>query len=171
MLPFVATLTLCDSPHSVCGVCFSLNLNKSISYVSLCLSLNSFCNETSKIWALIGPKTRYHGFWQGLSPSHVCLIPRQGFGWVWVPGMWVQVQGRVLNGFKFQHMVSSPNLRQTVSKPVNPKGNQSSIFNRRTDAEAETPMLWPPDAKNWLITKDPDSGKDWRQEEKEMTED
>ena len=158
-----------EMAQTVCGVCFSLNLNKSISYVSLCLSLNYFCNETSKIWALIGPKTRYHGFWQGLSLSHVCLIPRWGFGWVWVPGMWVQVQGRVLNGFK--HMVSSPNLRQTVSKPVDPKGNQSSIFNRRTDAEAETPMLWPPDAKNWLITKDPDSGKDWRQEEEEMTED
>ena len=52
--------------------------------------------------------------------------------------------------------------------PVNPKGNQSWIF---TDAEAETPTLWPPDAKNWLIGKDPDAGKDWRQEEKGMTED
>ena len=56
-------------------------------------------------------------------------------------------------------------------KPVNPQGNQSWKFIGRTDAEAETPILWPPDAKNWLIGKDPDSGKDWRQEEKEMTED
>ena len=48
-------------------------------------------------------------------------------------------------------------------KPVNPKG--------RTDAEAEIPTLWPPDAKNWLIRKDPDAGKDWGQEEKEVTED
>ena len=55
--------------------------------------------------------------------------------------------------------------------PVNPKGNQSSIFIGRTDAEAETPILWPPDAKNWLIWKDPDAGKDWRGEEKGMTED
>ena len=56
-------------------------------------------------------------------------------------------------------------------KPVNPKGNQSWVFIGRTDAEAETPILWPPDAKNWLIEKDPDAGKDWRQEEKGMTED
>ena len=51
-------------------------------------------------------------------------------------------------------------------KPVNPKGNQSWIFIGRTDAEAETPILWPPDAKNWLIWKDPDAEKDWRQEER-----
>ena len=57
------------------------------------------------------------------------------------------------------------------TKPVNPKGNQSWLFIGRTDAEAETPILWPPDVKNWLIWKDPDAGKDWRQEEKEMTED
>ena len=51
-------------------------------------------------------------------------------------------------------------------RPVHPKGNQSWIFFGRTDAEAEAPILWPPDGKNWLIRKDPDSGKDWRQEEK-----
>ena len=56
-------------------------------------------------------------------------------------------------------------------QPVIPKGNQSWIFFGRTDAEAETPKFWPPDAKNWLIWKDPDAGKDWRQEEKGMTED
>ena len=56
-------------------------------------------------------------------------------------------------------------------KPVNPKGNQSWIFIGRTEAEAQTPILWPPDAKNWLIWKDPDAGKDWRQEEKGTTED
>ena len=51
-------------------------------------------------------------------------------------------------------------------EPVNPKGNQSWKFIGRTDAEAETPILWLPDVKNWLIWKDPDAGKDWRQEEK-----
>ena len=56
-------------------------------------------------------------------------------------------------------------------KPVNPKGNQPWIFIGRTDAEAETLILWPPDAKNQLTGKDPDAGKDWRQEEKETTED
>ena len=56
-------------------------------------------------------------------------------------------------------------------QPVNPRGNQSWIFIGRTDAEAETPILWPPDVKNWLIEKDPDAGKDWRQEEKGTAED
>ena len=55
-------------------------------------------------------------------------------------------------------------------QPVYPKGNQSWIFFGRTDAETETPILWPPDAKNWPIGKDPDAGKGWRQEEKGMTE-
>ena len=56
-------------------------------------------------------------------------------------------------------------------KPVNPKGNQSCIVIESSDAEAEISILWPPDAKKWLIWKDPDPGKDWRQEEKGMTED
>ena len=56
-------------------------------------------------------------------------------------------------------------------KPVNRKESQSWIFIGRTDAEAETPIPWPPEAKNWLIWKDPDAGKDWEQEEKGMTED
>ena len=56
-------------------------------------------------------------------------------------------------------------------QPVNCKGNQSWIFIGRTGVEAETPILWPPDAKSWLIEKDPDAGRDWRQKEKEVTED
>ena len=56
-------------------------------------------------------------------------------------------------------------------QPVNPKGNQSWLFIGRTDAEAETPILWPPDGKNWLICKDPDAGKDQKREKKRTTED
>ena len=56
-------------------------------------------------------------------------------------------------------------------QPVHPTGNQSWMFIGRTDAEAETPILWPPDMKSYLIWKDPDAGKDWSQEEKGMTED
>ena len=62
-------------------------------------------------------------------------------------------------------------LEYKVIKLVNPKGNQSSIFIGRTDAEAEAPILLPTDAKNWLIGNDPDAGKDWRQQEKGTTED
>ena len=56
-------------------------------------------------------------------------------------------------------------------QPVHPKGDQSWVFIRRTDAEAVTPILWPPHEKSWLIGKDPDSGRDWGQEEKGTTED
>ena len=70
-------------------------------------------------------------------------------------------------------------LEKTLESPldykeiqlVHPKGNQSWIFIGRTDAEAETPILWPPDMKNWLTGKDPDAGKDWWQKEKGTTED
>ena len=57
------------------------------------------------------------------------------------------------------------------SQPVYPDVNQSLTFFGRTDAEAETPLLWPPDVTNWLVEKDPDAGKDWRLEEKGTTED
>ena len=70
-------------------------------------------------------------------------------------------------------------LEKTLESPldckeiqlVNPKGNQSGIFIGKTDAEAETPKLWPLDVKNWLIGKDPDAEKNWRQEKKGTTED
>ena len=69
-------------------------------------------------------------------------------------------------------------LEKTLESPldckeiqqVHPKGNQSWIFIGKTDAEAEAPILWPPDVKNWLVRKDPEAGKGWRQEEKGMTE-
>ena len=69
-----------------------------------------------------------------------------------------------------EKILESP-LDYNEIKPVNPKGNLFWIFIGRTDAEAEALVLWPPDAKNWLIGKDPDAEKDWRQEEKGMTED
>ena len=70
-------------------------------------------------------------------------------------------------------------LKKTLESPleckeiqsVHPKGDQSWIFIGRTDVEAETPVFWPPDAKSWFLGKGPDAGKDWRQEEKGMTED
>ena len=70
----------------------------------------------------------------------------------------------------FWTVVLEKTLESTLNckiKPANPKGNQSWIFTGRTDVEAKTPILWPPDVKSWLIWKDPDTGKDWRQEEKE----
>ena len=82
----------------------------------------------------------------------------------WVPKNWC------LWTVALEKTLESP-LDCKESQPVHPKGNQSWIFIGRTDAENETPILWPPDAKNWLIWKDPDTGKDWGQEEKGTTED
>ena len=106
-----------------------------------------------------GPCSQSYGF----SSSHVWMWEldcEEG----WAPKNWC-FWTVVLVG-----TVESP-LDCKEIQPVNPKENQSWIYIGRTDVEAETPILWPPDAKNWLLRKDPDAGKDWRWEEKGMTED
>ena len=84
-------------------------------------------------------------------------------------------EGWVLKKWCFWSVVLENTLESPLEwkkiQPVNPRGNQSSIFSWRIDVEAEGPILWPPDVKNWLIGKDSDAGKDWRQEEKGSTED
>ena len=99
-------------------------------------------------------------------------FPRQEY-WSGVPSPSPSLSAAAVNlgVLSWQCMDSLQLLSFSMSKPVNPKGNQSWIFIERTDADAETPILWPSDTKNWLIGKDPDAGKDWRQEEKGMTED
>ena len=80
-----------------------------------------------------------------------------------------------LKNWCFQSVVLGKTLESPLNckeiKPVNPKENQTWMFIGRTDAEVDAPLLWPPDAKNWLIGKDPDAGKDWKHEEKGTTED
>ena len=92
--------------------------------------------------------------------------------WIWDLD---HTEGWMLMNWCFWTVVSEKTLESDLDnkemKLLNPKGNQSWIFIRRTDAESETPILWPPDAKNLTPRKDPDDGKDWRQEEKGMTED
>ena len=84
----------------------------------------------------------------------------------WAPKNWcLWTVGEVL-----EKTLESP-LDCKEIQPVHPNGNQSWVFIGRTDVEAETPILWRPDAKSWLTGKGPDSGKDWRQEDKETTED
>ena len=99
----------------------------------------------------------------GFSSSHVWMWELVYKG-SWVPKNWC-----------FWTMVLEKTLGNPLdckeTQPVHPKGDQSWVLIRRTDIEAEIPILWPPDAKNWLIWKDPDAGKDWGQEEKGMTED
>ena len=92
-------------------------------------------------------------------------------------GMWEldHQEDWVLKNWYFWTLVLEKTLESPLDckgiQPVNIKGNQSLIFIGRTDAEAKTSILWPPDAKNLLIGKDPGAGKDWRQEEKGITED
>ena len=105
------------------------------------------------------PPTQNYGF----TSSHVWMWELAYKG-SWEPNnccFWIVVLEKTLE--------SPLDCREIQS--VHPKGNQSWIFLGRADAEAETPKLWPPDAKNWLIGKDHDTWKDWRQEEKGMTED
>ena len=106
-----------------------------------------------------GPSSQSHGF----SSSHV---------WMWKLDY---KESWALKNWWFSTVVLEKTLESSLDckeiQPVHPKGNLSWIFIGRTDVEAETPILWPPDAKIWLIWKDPDAGKDWRQEEKGMTED
>ena len=88
---------------------------------------------------------------------------------------WTHKESWALKNWCFWTVVLEKTLQSPLDykeiQPVNLKGNQSWIFIGRTDAKAETPALWPPDVKSWLIGKDPDTGKDWGQEEKGTTED
>ena len=104
------------------------------------------------------PSSQSYGF----SNSHVWMWELD-YEESWVPKNWC-FWTLVLN-----KTLESPLVSKEI-QPVHPKGNQSWIFIERTNVEAETLILWPPDAK-WLIWKDPDAGKDWRQEEKGTTED
>ena len=109
-------------------------------------------------------------------PTKVCLVKTMIFPVV-TYGCWVldYKYSWALENWCFWTVVLEKTLVSPLDckeiHPVHPKGDQSWIFIGRTDAEAETRILWPPDVKNWLIGKDPDTGKDWSQKEKGMTED
>ena len=105
-----------------------------------------------------GPTSQRYGF----SRIHVWMWEFD-YKESWVPENWC------FWTLVLEKILQSP-LDCKEIQPVHPKGNQSWIFIGRTDAEAEAPILWPPDVKKWLIGKDPDAGKNWRQEEKGTTE-
>ena len=110
-------------------------------FTNTCLSSQSYVFSSSHVWMW---ELNYKESWV---PKNWCF--------------WTVVLEKTLG---------SP-LDWKAIQPVHPKGNQSLIFIGSTDAEAETPIIWLPDAKNGLIEKDPDAGKDWRWEEKVLTED
>ena len=121
--------------------------------------LRQHIKKAEALLCLQNPSSQSYGF----SRSHV---------WMWKLDY---KESCVLKNWCFWTVVLEKTLESPLDcnkiQPVNPKGNQSWIFIRRTDVDVETPTLWPPDVKNWLLGKDSDAGKDWRQEEKGMTED
>ena len=149
-------------------------------------------------WILLVLYYSYYWKIRKQKPNHIRIVKHRS---IWIPVVWVKdwfacdLKKRG-NGFSSGHVwkweldskeswaqknqcfwtvvlektLESP-LDLKEIQPVHPKGNQSWIFIGRTDAEAESPVLWPPDEKNWLIWKDPNAGKDWGQEQKGTTED
>ena len=122
-------------------------------------SLDSILKKQRHYFANKGLSSQSYGF----SSSHV---------WMWELDY---KESWVLKNWCFWTVVLEKILESPLDckeiQPVHPKGDQSWMFIGRTDAEAETPILWPPHAKSWLVGKDPDAGKDWRQEEKGMSVD
>ena len=108
-------------------------------------------------------------------PTKVCLVRAMVFPVVIYRCELDYKESWVLKNWCFWTVVLEETLESPLDskeiQPVYPKGDQSWVFIRRTDVESETPILWPPDAKSWLIWKDSDAGKDWGQEKKGMTED
>ena len=121
-------------------------------------NLDSILKKQRHYFANKGPSSQSYGF------SSSCVwVWELDYKESWVPKNWC-----------FWTVVLEKTLESPLDckeiQPVHPKGNRSWIFIGRTDAEAETPILWPPDVKNWLTGKAPDAGKVWRKEEKGMTE-
>ena len=122
-----------------------------------------FCYELDNFLLLQVLSNEIHSFQYCVIRCHV---------WMWELD---HKEGWVLKNWCFWIVVLEMTLECPLEskdiKPVSPKGNQPWIFIGRTDAEAEAPILWPPDGNSWLLGKDPDVGKDWGQEEKGETED
>ena len=140
-------LTLCElSFHFPYGILWSTEVFNLKKY------------NLSMIWYYYINHSQSYSF----ASSHVWMWERD-YKENWVPENWC-----------FWTVVLEKTLESPLDckeiQPVHLKGNQSWILNGKTDAEAEAPILWPPDTKNWLTGKCPDAGKDWRQEEKGMTE-
>ena len=129
------TLAFCDGPHSLCAACFSLNLNKSTLYLSLRLSLYSFCDKTSRTWASLGPETRYCGFWLGSSPSHMASSPNLCFSWVWFPAHELKSQSKG-NSFLWWPKWDSDKLGKCLELGLGPKEVHGTPWTRYTGEDS-----------------------------------
>ena len=149
-----------------------LGAPKPLQMVTAAMKLEDVCSLEEKLWPTRQHIKRQRHYFTNKSPTSQSYGFSSSHVWMWELGykeswwpknwcFWTDVLEKILE---------SP-LDCKEIQPVHPKGNQSWIVIGRTNAEAETPILWPPDVKNWLIRKDPDTGKDWRQEEKGRTGD
>ena len=144
------------------------------------ITVDDDCSHEIRIRLLLGRKTMTNLDSVLKSKDHFANKGRynQGYSlssshvWLWEPD---SKEGRAPKNWCFQTVMLEKNLENALDskeiKPVNLKGNLPWILFGRTVAEAEAPVLWPPGVNSWLIGKDPDAGKDWRQEEKGVTED
>ena len=142
---------------------------KSLQMVTVAMKLKDACSLEEELWQHTKKQRPY---FTDKSPSSQSYGFSSGHVWMWELGYkesWAPKNWCFLTVVLEKTLESPLNCREI--KPVNPKGDQSWISIGRTDVEAEAPILWPPDAENWLIGKDPDAGKDWRQKEKGTTED
>ena len=143
------------------------------SHRSTSSCLCDFREITSPLWASISSalRWRHNSTWASDLVGHKWTSSH-----VWMWELYYK-ESWVLKNWCFWSVMLEKTLEGSLDgkeiQPVYPKGNQSRIFIGRTETEtaAETPILWPPDVKNWLTRKDPDAGKDWRREEKGPTED
>ena len=153
----------------------SPSLSYSVTVTRLPWLLNMPCSPTSTGIFKYCPFTCHTPLVQCPKPL-LCIYQGYGFSsshvWMWELDY---KESWVLKNWCFWTVVLEKTLESRLdckeSQPVHPKGDQSWVFIGRTDVEAETLILWSPDAKSWLIWKDPDAGRDWEQEEKEPTED
>ena len=136
----------------------TVSLESSLSYENIPASILPF----SSLSTIVPPNTGVYILYLQGDNIYILFSINHKYGWA-------------QKNWRFWTVVLKKTLESPLDckeiKPVNPKGNQSWIFIGRTDAEAEAPILWPPDAKSCLFRKDPDAGKDWRREEKQTTED
>ena len=153
------SLLFFQAPKSLQMVTAAMKLKDACSWKESYEQSRKHIQKQRHYFANKDPSSQSYGF----SNSHVWMWELD-YKESWAPKNWC-----------FWTVVSEKTLASLLDckeiQPVHPKGGQSCVFIGRTDVEAETPILWPPDAKSWLIWKDPDAGKDWRREEKGMTED
>ena len=154
-----------------CQTLFSWT-QESLQIVAAAMKSKDICSLEEKLWPTWQHVKKQRCYFANKGPSSQSCGFSSSHVWMWQLD---HKEGWALKNWCFWSVVLEKALESPLDckeiKPVSPKGDRSWVFIGRTDAEAETPIIWPHDAKNRLIGKDPDAGEDWRREEKGTTED